>query len=104
MNKEERKERLKELDEIFTDREGTEKEVKELRRLTLIQMRSELKQRENDTKQNLINKFEDILSELIKQGKLKYYPYKRDLKYFDKKYLKEGIKLYSGMLNKEAQK
>ena len=43
MNKEERKERLRELDLIFSDREGTKEEVKELRRLILIDMREELK-------------------------------------------------------------
>ncbi len=52
------------------------------------------------TKKELITEFKDILNKLIKQNKLKYYPFKRDLKYFDKDFLKEGIKLYSEKLEK----
>ena len=47
------------------------------------------------TKKELIKEFRDILNTLIKQKKLKYYPFKRDLKYFDKKMLIEGINIYS---------
>ena len=50
------------------------------------------------TKTELIKDFKDIINKLIEQNKLKYYPFKRDLKYFDKKTLIEGINLFSKKL------
>ncbi len=50
------------------------------------------------TKKDLIKEFKEILNKLIEQGILKHYPFKRDLKYFDKKTLQEGINIYSEKL------
>ena len=52
------------------------------------------------TKKELIKEYREILNRLIEQKKLKYYPFKRDLKYFDKKTLKEGLNLHKDLLNK----
>ena len=46
------------------------------------------------TKKELIKELNDIINNLIKQKKLKGYPFKRDIKYFDKKLLIEGIEIY----------
>lgn len=53
-----------------------------------------------ETKKDLIAEFRDILNKLIKQNKLKYYPFKRDLKYFNKDLLKEGIRIHKEKLEK----
>lgn len=46
-------------------------------------------------KEDLIKTFNYIIELLIKKGLLKYYPFRTDLKYFNKKMLIEGIELYS---------
>ena len=46
-------------------------------------------------KEDLIKTFNYIIELLIKKELLKYYPFKKNIKYLNKKMLIEGIQLYS---------
>jgi len=56
------------------------------------------------TKKELVEEFDKIIKTLIEQKKLKGYPFKRDIKYFDKHLLVEGISLYQKKLENENKK
>lgn len=49
---------------------------------------------EEMTRAELIEELDNIIHKLIDRGRLKYYPFSRNHKYFKLNYLKEGVALY----------